>query len=328
VNVFHLPGVRVLSYYVKIKKMTKGIFLLDKLTEEKVKQIVNLGVDTVFIGHQNFDQKLGKKLKNNGLKIYIEVGIFVGEEWWEKYPDCRPVDKNGNLMDKIHWYAGVCPNHQGVRREKLRLIKSIIDNYHIDGIWLDFIRYPCHWEEIRSKNIAEYCFCQNCLNKFKKDEGGKSEGKKWVQWKCNQITNFVGEIHRLIDRSGKDIKLGMFSVPWRKSDFGGAITKIIGQDFKSLAKYIDVFSPMVYQKMCGRKTDWIYEIVAYMKKITRCQVLPIVQTEDKPTKLTAEEFADELKQACKFPSEGVIVFFLEDLLKNGNKLKIVKETFR
>jgi len=308
--------------------MIKGIFLLDKLTEGKIKRVLSLRANAVFIGYRNLNQKLIKLLKNYGLKIHTEIGIFVGEEWWEKYPDSRPVDKNGKLIDKIGWYAGVCPNHRGVRREKLELIKSIIDNYPVDGIWLDFIRYPCHWEEVRSKNIAEYCFCQGCLKKFKKDGGVKSEGLKWTQWKCNQITNFVGEARRLIDQSGKNIKLGMFSVPWRKNDFGGAITKIISQNFKSLAKYIDVFSPMVYQKMCGQKTAWIHKIVAYMKKITHRQILPIIQTEDKPTKLAVKEFADEFNQALKFPSEGVIVFFLEDLLKNSDKLRIVKETFQ
>ncbi len=304
--------------------MTKGIFLLEKLTEEKIKQIIKIRANAVFIGHQNFDRKLVEKLKDKGIKVYIEIGIFAGENLWKKYPDSRPVNKNSKPMDRIHWYAGVCPNHPEVRKEKLQLIKSLVDNQNIGGIWLDFIRYPCHWEEVRGEDIPEYCFCPNCLEKFKQEVGGKSEGEAWRQWKCKQITDFVAEAHTLINQSGKNIKLGMFSVPWRKKDLGGAITKVIGQDFRSLAKYIDVFSPMVYQKMCSKPTKWVGEMVGHMTKITGKPILPIVQTEDRPEKLTTGEFGEEIDQALKSPSAGVIIFYLEDLLKNEEKINIVK----
>lgn len=304
--------------------MIKGIFLLEKLTKEKVQQIIKLGADSVFIGHQNLDQKLVEKLRGKGIKVYAEVGIFVGEEWCKKYPDSQPVDKNGRLMDKIHWYAGVCPNHPEVRKERLQLIKSLVDNQNIDGIWLDFIRYPCHWEEVRNVDVAEYCFCPNCLEKFKQEVGGKSEGRAWRQWKCKQITDFVAETHTLIDKSGKKVKLGMFSVPWRESDFDGAIKKIIGQDFQGLAKYIDIFTPMTYQKIIGQSTDWISKMVRYMNKVTSKPILPIIQTEDKPEKIFASEFQKEIASALGKPSTGVIIFFLEDLMKNEEKISIVK----
>lgn len=294
--------------------MIKGIFLLGKLVEKKAQQIIELGANTVFIGHQNLDQKLVEKLRGKSIKVYTEVDIFVGEEWWKKYPDSRPVAKNGRLMDKIHSYASVCPNHPEVRKEKLQLIKSLVDNQNIDGIWLDFIRYPCHWEEVRNNKITEYCFCQNCREQFQHEVGGEPAGKRWTAWRCRQITEFVAEVRALIKQSGKNLKLGMFSVPWREKDFSGAVTKIIGQDFGDLARWVDVFSPMVYHKMCGKPTKWINEIVACMAQATGKPILPIVQ--------------EEINQALKPSSAGVVIFFLEDLLKNSDKLRIVKEIFK
>ena len=125
-------------------------------------------------------------------------------------------------MEKVHWYAGVCPSHPEVRREKLKEIEGTISDFEIDGIWLDFVRYPCHWEEVRKADITEYCFCSNCLEEFSKARetpprlrgpdgtlrrnlggGEKKKTEAWIQWKCDQITDFVAEVRSLINQRGK-----------------------------------------------------------------------------------------------------------------------------
>ena len=307
--------------------MIKGIFIIQPLNEVKFRQVLALGINTVFIGHQNLEKTWLDKFHQRKIDVCAEIGLFSGEEMWKKYPDSQPIDRMGSLMRKIDWYDGVCPNHPEVRKEKMQLIKAIISNFEIDGICLDFIRYPCHWEVPRPE-LTEYCFCQNCLRKFRKEKSGESRGKKWIKWKCDQITDFVAGARDLIAQSGKKVKLSMFSVPWREKDFDKAITKIIGQDFQFLARYIDIFSPMAYHKMCGQTTKWIREIVAYMDEVTGKPVLPIIQTEDKPEKISMEEFSQEINEAIKKPSQGVIVFFLEDLLKDKNKERILGEFFR
>lgn len=307
--------------------MIKGVFSVDKLGKKKIDKLLELRVNTVFVGHKNLIRDLVNKLRNKNIKIYVEVSVFAGKELWQEYPAARPVDENGRLMKRVDWYAGVCPNHPKIRKERLYLIKSIIKDYDIDGIWLDFIRYPCHWE-VPGPDLTEYCFCSTCLGKFSKEIGGRPAGKRWIKWKCNRITSFVTEVWNLINQGRKEIKLGIFSVPWREEDFNGAITKVVGQDFKSLAKYIDIFSPMVYHKMCGQTTKWIHGIISYMNKVTGKPTLPIIQTEDRPEKISVEEFREEINEAVKKPSKGVIIFFLEDLLRDKNKNRVVKEIFK
>ena len=227
-------------------------------------------------------------------------------------------------MEKIDWYAGVCPNNPKVRRTKLNSINQLIKFNNIDGIWLDFIRFPCHWEEVRNSNIIEYCFCKICINKFKREVGGKPEGNKWTEWKCRQIANFVSDINHLIQKNGKNIKLGMFAIPWQKHEFGGAIKNIIGQDFKQLTKYIDIFTPMVYHKFCGRSISWISETIKYFSRMTHAPILPIIQSENRPENISKKEFLREMEVAQKNPSDGYIIFFLEDLLKDSNKIELLQ----
>jgi uncharacterized lipoprotein YddW (UPF0748 family) len=306
----------------------KSIFVGHSFDGQAVERVSKLGADAVFIGHKKLNNRLTERLHRSGTKVFAEVGLFAGEEFWKKFSKSRPIDSKGQKIKKEDWYAGVCPNHHGVRQEKLREIEKILSNFELDGVWLDFIRYPTHWE-VPHPRLLDTCYCQNCLEKFRKDTGlSNPEGEPWIRWRCKQVTDFVAAVHTIIRSSKSDSRLGIFAVPWTENDFGGAITKIIGQDFKSLSKYIDVFSPMTYHKMCGRDIGWITKTVRYFYSLTGKPVLPLVQTENKPVPISPGEFRQSIECALKEPSKGVIVFFLEDLLAQPKKLKVVREVFK
>lgn len=307
--------------------MTKGVFVVEKLNSEKLRRIEELGADTIFIAHKNLEADVLEEARKVGFKVYAEVTLFAGKELWETYPDSRPIDSGGNLIKMEEWYAGVCPNNPNVRELKLREIEEVVKKFDIDGIWLDFIRYPCHWE-VKEPNLMETCFCKYCLDKFEEENEepfSPSLRDVWIQWKCEKITEFVAEVSGITKDQRKI--LGLFGVPWKESDFGGAIKSVIGQDFEKLAEYVDIFSPMTYHKMCHRSASWVSDHVAYLSELTQKPILPLVQTEDKPSKLSAEEFESSVYEALKLSSEGVIIFFLEDLLEAGGKVGAVKEAF-
>lgn len=256
--------------------MIKGIFVIDKLSKGKMEQIQDLGFDSIFTNHKNITDQVVESLKEKNFQIFIEIGIF----------------------------PNLCPNDKTIQQKKLQEIKNLIATWPIDGLWLDFIRFPFLWE-IKNPEIESAYLCSQCQD---------------VKNRTGIISSFVAQVRSLINQSGKKLKLGMFSVPWREKDFNGAITKVLGQDFKDLSKYIDIFSPMVYHKMCGKHLDWIHQTVNYMAKITHKPILPIIQTEDKPEKISKEEFTKALVVSIKHPSSGTIIFFLEDLLQDKDKI--------
>ncbi|SMF16936.1 hypothetical protein SAMN02745866_01105 [Alteromonadaceae bacterium Bs31] len=307
--------------------MIKGAFFLEEITEDIIEQIIASGINEISLKWEHYDNELVNLLRTSNIKVYIEVSLFVSEELWQKYPDSRPLDRDGKLMDPINWYYGVCPNHVKVREEKLSIIARIIETFNFDGLWLDFIRYPCHWEAARDSNITEYCFCKNCLEKFEKDRGGSPEGDAWVAWKCQQITEFVRDVRERVDLSGKNIQLGMFAVPWIGNTCGNAIHSIVCQDFPRLSKYIDVFGVMTYHKLADQSANWIEEVVDKLAKITGKPVVPLVQSIDTPTLISKEDFEHSIGLAVGEPSKGVIIFHFHDLLANQRKYEVVKKLF-
>lgn len=302
---------------------------------ETAKTLKNLGVNAVFIKP---DSGLIDALHAEAIKVFVEVPIFAGAAYWRSHPDTRPVNAEGKRIEKREWYAGLCPTNPWLRRTKLKEIERILKRFPIDGLWLDFIRFPCHWE-VEDPVFEETCFCPHCLREFQEDTGVlipedlgdtrsisawilKNHGSEWMSWRCAQIAQFVQQAKKIVEKENPGAVLGLFAVPWREEDYNNAIERVVGQDFNELREWVDVFSPMAYHKMCGRPPEWIGEIVDYMRRETGKDVLPIVQASD----VSREELREAIRQGLSGESKGVIVLSLEWLQKE-ERLSVLREMF-
>src|SRR5690242_20788796 len=91
----------------------KVAFITGKLNFEMLKVIRDAGFTGIITTYKDIDYDLFVHARLNHLKVAIEVGCFIGEDLWEKYPTSRPIvrgkpiAKLGPLGEK--WYAGVIP---------------------------------------------------------------------------------------------------------------------------------------------------------------------------------------------------------------------------
>jgi hypothetical protein len=135
----------------------------------------------------------------------------------------------------------------------------------------------------------------------------------------------VAAAREVVRRVRPQAVLGLFGVPWGLSERDGAITKVIGQDYRALGQYVDIFSPMVYHRICGQTIDWIATIVEEVHALSGKPVWPIIQAVDEPAPLPAEEYGRALDAALhSTASEGVMVFTLEAATA-GAKLAVTRE---
>jgi hypothetical protein len=297
------------------------------------------GCTAVFGGYE--DPRFVQAAHAVGLKVYAEFACFVHQEWWDTFPDSRPVEHTGQPLEPEDWYYGVNPSHPGVREGLLSQLEVLLSTHEIDGVWLDFIRWPCRWEGA-NPYLPRTSFDPGTLQRFRKDTGlpiqcddavtaaeqlrTRYRGT-WVRWRCQQITDWVAQARAVIQRSRPNARLGLFGVPWRRSDLSGAILHIIGQDYGALAPYVDVFSPMVYHAMCDQNTEWIADVTSEVHNVTGKPVWPIIQSVDYPRSLPAEEYGSALDIALSHAaSEGVVVFTLKGVLEGG-RLPVTQDRF-
>ena len=202
--------------------------------------------------------------------------------------------------------------------ERLKHVKHLIKQFGgqggIDGIWLDFIRYPGLWE-VKEPRIPDTCYCPRCLRKFQEDRHVKLpatlKGREaalwikkhcpyeWMKWKKEQILSFVVDVKGVLG----PLKLGLFLFPWTRGEKQNAISYRLAQDAFQLSRQADVISPMLYHKMCDRLPSWVGHMTRYYKEGAGCEVWPIVQSVD----CNAVEFGQVLKYAGQAGAEGVLV---------------------
>jgi hypothetical protein len=311
-----------------------------KAADEQVALLQSWGNTVVFGVYK--DPAFVDAVHRAGMRIYAEYGCFVGERWWKDVPASRPVTDEGALLEADGWYYGVNPSVPQVRQERLEGLERLLTNYDIDGVWLDFIRWPCHWE-VPQPYLPRTSFDAGTRARFAHDTGIdvsgddtvaaaqeilQQHGEAWTDWRCAQVTSWVAAAKALIQRVRPGVTLGLFGVPWRRSDRDGAIRTIVGQDYCALgACGIDVFSPMVYHRMCGYGPDWIGEVVQEIHDLGGRPVWPIVQSVDEPEVLPAQEYAQALETALQHPaSDGVLVFTIKGALAE-DKLEVTRAAF-
>lgn len=314
-----------------------GVFGSPDVIWNRGESLRDYNINAVFIGHSSLEKGIIDRIHDEGSKVFSEIGIFVGKDVVEKYPELAPIGIDGNPLSPIKWYMGINPAIDWYREKKLSEIESVLNSYDIDGLWLDFIRYPCHWE-VPNPKLEQSSFDKVSIQKFEEYIGTKVEGETiqdkarwildsrlddWTRWKCLQITLFCKSVKDIISKIKPDIYLGMFSVPWREDYLDDAIHKIIAQDFESLSLYIDVFSPMVYHLMCGFDTSWITDYSLYLKNKVKKMVIPIVQAVDEPKRV--DNLREIITNVLSTELDGIILFTTQAVFTDEEKIEALRQ---
>ena len=310
-----------------------------KSAAEQVRIVQEWGCTVVFGGHS--DAEFVDAAHEAGLEVYAEYGCFVGARWWQEVPASRPVTDQGAPIEPEEGYHGVNPTVPEVREDRWAALEVLLAERQIDGVWLDFIRWPCHWE-VHHPTLLRTSFDPGTLQRLGRDTGidlpledapAAAQAidtrcqQEWIGWRCDQITSWVARAREIVDRVRPGALLGMFGVPWRQGDFGGAIREVVGQDYRALSAYVDVFSPMVYHRMCGQSVDWIADVTQEIHQVTERPVWPIVQSVDMPDPLPAEEYAAALDAVLRSPhADGLLVFTMKGALA-PEKLAVTRDRF-
>jgi hypothetical protein len=267
------------------------------------------------------------------------VVLWQGEEHWKSHPESRPITASGHPLFKDRWYAGICPNQDWLRRQKLAEIEAMLRSGRYDVINLDFIRYPVYWE-VPEPKIPDTCYCATCLTKFQNDTGigiprglgdvpakaawiKSNHAELWYRWRAEQITGFCAEVKRLRDRIRPATKIALAAVPWQPSDYGNAIYKVVGQDFRALAKVIDVFNPMSYHVLNQRPVAWIGEVNDHLVRETGRPVWPFVIF-DKDKTLAAGQWNEIFRQALAGGAGGFIAFPYPNIWRSSGESALLE----
>ena len=190
--------------------------------------------------------------------------------------------------------------------------------YDIDGIHLDYIRFQINQGFSYDKVTCEV---------FKKEFGfsplevhqdcGSMVWCEWIKWNANHITTLVREIKEIIEKSGKDVVLGVDVFPDAET-----AKVLIGQDWELWAKegLVDIICPMQYTNNLDMFRKSIKKAVIIARG--KCLVYSGIGIRSSHNINTPEGVVQEVKLAREEGADGVVFFFGTTLTdKFINKLK-------
>ncbi len=128
----------------------------------------------------------GHKLEN----LHPEHVYFTKPEW-------VTCDFSQDKMDfQSYMGAYLDPGIPQVQEYTKNVILDLVTNYKVDGIHLDYIRYP----------DSHYGFSELALEAYKRDVKFQ-DADAWKKWKEDQITNFMKDIYSNIKKITPDVQV-------------------------------------------------------------------------------------------------------------------------
>lgn len=174
------------------------------------------------------------------------------------------VSRDGTVSER--W---LCPSHPENRRMEIESMLELVENYDIDGVHFDYIRYPGE----------DHCYCEGCRKKFEEMLGRKVknwprdtiENRKtawaWRQFRRDNITTIVREVSERARKVKPGIKISAAVFHNWSVDRDN-----IGQDWKRWCDkgYVDFVCPMNYtssnanfEQMATRQVKWAGDVPCY-----------------------------------------------------------------
>jgi len=219
-------------------------------------------------------KRVGTIAKEVGLEFHTWIPTMMQRKNQGLDPDWYAINGKGeSAYDKpayVSYYNFMCPNREEVYGFLEDLYGQIADLPQVDGIHLDYIRFPDVilaeglWEKYglvmdREYPDYDYCYCDHCVSGFKEQTGidiksaeDPSQVQEWKQYRYDLITSIVNRLVDAVHSKGKEINAAVFPGP------NSIAKRIVRQEWDKWN--LDAFYPMNYNDFYLRGPEWIGEV--------------------------------------------------------------------
>ncbi len=240
------------------------------------------------------------------------------------HPDWLQRDRSGrNSAAQTEQVEGLFlqPSHPEVRAHLKRVYADVATRYDLDGIHLDYIRYPC----------AEYDFSRQAVGQFNRWRLGRpvsmasqvpsrstSQAEQWQAWRRGQVTSLVQEIAAEVRkaRPGIGVTAAVFA------NIEDACLER-GQDWPVWLRegLIDAACPMAYSRDTRTVEKLIRTAVA---AVPDAAIFAGIGS----YRITPEQTVEKIASARRAGANGVVLFSYSEMSRNGTSTAYLEQVRR
>ncbi|MCP3929821.1 MAG: hypothetical protein GY705_12050 [Bacteroidetes bacterium] len=310
----------------------------DKEIKDHFKDLKKKGISgLMYNGGQDPEvyRRVGKIAKKVGLEFHTWIPTLIQHNNPKLEKDWYAINGLGeSAYDKpayVAHYQFACPNREEVYGFLEDLYGEVADIPEVDGIHLDFIRFPDVilarglWDKyglVMDKEYPEYdyCYCDKCVADFEaqsnidiKSVEDPSQVEEWKQFRYDLITNLVNRLTEVVHSKNKQMNAAVFPGP------NSIAKKIVRQEWDKWN--IDAFYPMNYNDFYLEGTEWIGDVCEEAvttidnKKPVYSGLFICPKPESKAEELDPEnhglmpeELADAIRESMENGAAGICLF--------------------
>ena len=262
-----------------------------------------------------------------GMQVYFMYGCFCTAYPSVSYPETHFVNYFGDKLliskagrDVAYFYDTpsytLNPYDREVRQWTLEVIREVCESYDIDGVQLDYIRFPLPTYYGES-NYEDHGYNEDITKAFMSKYGTSVNPKdmpithslwdEWCQFRCDIVTSFAAEASKVVKE---------YDLPFTCTCFAGSgdREKYVFQDVKAWAEkgIADAIYPMIYSATLEGQMQYGDDTKAIIGE--NCGLVLGIGTYDGETN---DVIRDQVMYSYNLGSEGNSVFALEYIQNFG-----------
>ncbi len=154
-----------------------------------------------------------REAHNRGVSLQAWVNVMPAwrgtkppenpDQLYNKHPDWFWYDQNGDRQALSSFYVSLNPALPEVREYLVSVFREIVRNYDVDGLHLDYIRFPNEPPATPRGSGLDYPRDERTLKLYRAETGlaPDDDPDAWNQWRTEQVTQLVADIHQMMRRT-------------------------------------------------------------------------------------------------------------------------------
>ena len=209
--------------------------------------------------------------------------------------------------------AWLCPSHPANVQMALAAIEEVASGYEVDGIHLDYVRFPG----------SDYCYCDSCraafgawLGKPPRGWPGSVQGRgalapSFKKWRVQQISSFVKSAGERARAARPGIKVS--AAVWGNYP---ACIQSVAQDWDSWLRkgYVDFVCPMNYTVDLSEFSTLTH--AQLQLPAARGRVYPGIGVTADESQLRADQVIEQVSALRRLGARGFMLFDLSHTLRD------------
>ncbi|MEM1366843.1 MAG: family 10 glycosylhydrolase [Cyanobacteria bacterium P01_H01_bin.15] len=230
-----------------------------------------------------------------------------------RHPEWAGRDRNQNIWVKGSRKAFIDPANPQAREYLLRLYEEIVTRYDVDGLQLDYIRYPF---QDPNQNIT-YGFGPAARQQFQAQFGidpinlrvNDPRWTQWTQFRKSQVDSFVASVSQRLKQRRPQLVISAAVFPFQRSDRLDRLQ----QDWETWidAETIDWLVPMSYSQDSEQLRDRTRPLFSHFSSGSTL-LLPGIRLLNLPDVVAV----DQVQFLRSLPTEGYALFAAANLNDN------------